>query len=187
MNPEVKFQQADGDLPFPRGVEETGRKSLAVPSLASARTGHSGNLREEKLLALYSPGKLFSRKRQEKLHSSSVCRRESMHWGWERVSSLARVRTHMPAHSEERQHLGFFWCPSKLCLSPALPFTWGGVQWHQSSFSLFNHPKYRGDNTGGKQWEVETHIIFPFPVPLQLKVEPSSTTKSYMCRRHFSG
>lgn len=150
MNPDVKFQQAEGDLPFPRGVEETSRKSLALPSLASARTGHSANLYEKKLLVLCSPGKLFSRKRQEKNHYSSVCRPESMHWGWERVSSLGRVWTRMPAQSQERQHLGFFWCPSKLWLSSALPFTWGSVQWHQSNFSLFNHPKCRGDNTGGK-------------------------------------
>jgi len=81
MNPEVKLQQADGDLLFPRGVEETGRKILALDSLASARTGHSGNLHEKKLLVLSSPGKFFSRKRQESLHFASACRTESMHWG----------------------------------------------------------------------------------------------------------
>lgn len=143
MNMKVKFQQADRDLSFPRGVEKTGRNSLSFPFLASARTGHSGNLSEKKLLVLCSPGKLFSRKRQEKFHPSSVCRMESMHWGWEWVSSLGRVWT----QSQDGQHLGFFWWPSKLCLSSALPFTWGSEQ-HQSSFSLFNHPKCRGDNTG---------------------------------------
>lgn len=59
--------------------------------MAYARTGHSENLCEKKLLVLCSPGKLFSRKRQEKLHSPLGCRMESMHWGWERVSSLERA------------------------------------------------------------------------------------------------
>lgn len=125
MNPEVKFQQAHGNLPFPRGVEEIGRKSLALSSLAFAKTCHSGNLCERKLLVLCSPGKLFSRKRQEKLHSSSVCKMESKHWEWEWLSFSGRVWIHTPAQSQERWHPGFFWCPSKLWLSSVVPFTWG--------------------------------------------------------------
>lgn len=149
-------------------------RNLSFPCLASARTAHSFNLCEKNLLVLCSPGKLFSRKSQEKFHISSVGRMESMHKGWEQVPSSGRVCTHVPAQPRERWHLGVLWCPSELWLSSALPFSWGAGTSLASAFSITQMQRRQ---CRGKQREVETHIIFPFHVPFQLKVETSSKQK----------
>lgn len=143
MNPNM------GDLPFPRGVEGTGRKTLALPSLASARTGHSGNLHEKKLLVLCSPGKLISRNKAGK---------PLRFFGLLNGVSALRVRTGVPLRKGVDYRgtpvVGqmvpwFLLVPLQTVPQLSLLCTRGGVQWHQSSVNLFNHRKCRVDNTGG--------------------------------------
>lgn len=182
MNPEVKFQQADRDLPFPRGVEETGRKSLALPFLASARKWQPP---WKEIVGPVFPWKaLFQKKAGKPLLFFSL---------QNGVNGL-RVRTGVLLRKVVDSHASpvtvgtapwFLLVPlqtvAQLCTALYLWQCAISVQLQPALSPQMQRRQHRG-----KWWEVETNIIFPFPVAFQLKVEPSPPTKSYMCRRHFS-